>query len=56
MEVKRSGGRTQEQLRAVTAEVGLLNKPDGSAKYSAGTRLTWPDADLIQNIPKNIWN
>ncbi|ELR17429.1 3' exoribonuclease family, domain 1 domain containing protein [Acanthamoeba castellanii str. Neff] len=36
MEVKRSGGRTNNQLRAVTSELGLLNKPDGSAKYTAG--------------------
>jgi ribonuclease PH len=37
MEVKRSGGRTNNQVRAVTSELGLLNKPDGSAKYTAGT-------------------
>jgi ribonuclease PH len=39
MEVKRSGGRTNNQLRAVTSELGLLNKPDGSAKYTAGSRI-----------------
>lgn len=31
-EDKRSGG----QMRAVDAELGLLNRADGSAKYSQG--------------------
>jgi len=33
MEIKRADGRTTDQLRPMTAELGPLNRADGSARF-----------------------